>query len=97
MTQCWIPPPVIASWVLGDAVDLFDLVAELIETAERLGWDNPSRSLVPDTDLDTHVLVAVPKCETCGGTGDEPNVEYIGGSPVPCPDCDGRGWRMPDA
>lgn len=52
-------------------------------TLDALGID-------PDTDLDTHVLVAVPKCETCGGTGET----WYEPTPETCPDCDGRGWRM---
>lgn len=59
---------------------------------EELGID-------PDTDLDTHVLVAHPKCETCRGSRaiadpDDWREVLRSGGPE-CPECDGRGWRMP--
>lgn len=52
--------------------------------AEELGID-------PETDLDRHVLVAVPKCSTCRGSGRE-GLMFC--SPD-CADCDGRGWVLP--
>lgn len=45
---------------------------------------------IADVDIDTHRLVAVPKCETCEGKGTRGSIPAAWAR-WKCPDCDGRG------